>query len=387
MQLDAAPTVPARPVPAQPLPLELPAFDSAPSIGTPVDTYRPVDRRSSYGAQLRQVRAASAAFRAELASTGTPTSVTTCDLVSLPYPVRFGLWRSYLTPAPYLCITNRMLVVRWVDGDRTRTLLFEPSDHELGEFTPYFDRLNAQTPGVVQDVVVTRHGTVLEHLARLGIDPADVDYLAFDHLHTQDVRRWVGTTAPQADRSPDRPVEPAFPNATLLVQRSELEALRDLHPLQLAFYQPHTYADLRPEAVVAVDGDVLLGPGVALLATPGHTLGNQTLALNTSSGIWAVSENALAAECLVPEHSRIPGVRRASERWQREVVLNSNTPEALADQYCSIVLEKSLVDVAQADPRFPQFLPSSELTPAWWSPGTGPTFTHRRIAHGPQLGT
>jgi hypothetical protein len=362
-------------------PLDLPAFDGVPSLGSPVDTYRTVDRRAPYGTQLRQVRAASAAFREELAATGTPTSVSTHDLVSLPYPVRFGLWRSALTPTPYLCITNRMLVVRWPDGDRLRTLVFEPSDYELGEYTPYFARLGAQTPDVVQKRIVTRHGTVLEHLAGLGIDPADVDYLAFDHLHTQDVRRWVGTTAPQADLSPDAPVEPAFPNAKLLAQRAELEALRELHPLQLAFYQPETYRDLRPDSVVAVDGDVLLGPGVALLATPGHTLGNQTLALNTSSGIWAVSENALAAESLVPEHSRIPGVRRAAKRWQREVVLNSNTPEALADQYCSIVLEKSLVDPSLADPRFPQFLPSSELTAAPWAPGARPTFTHRAITH------
>jgi hypothetical protein len=315
------------------------------------------------------------------AATGTPTSVVTCDLVSLPYPVRFGLWRAALTPTPYLCITNRMLVVRWQDGDRTRTLLFEPSDYELGEYTPYFARVGARTPDAVQERIVTRHGTVLEHLARLGIAPEDVDYLVFDHLHTQDVRRWVGTTAPQPDLSPSTPVEPVFPNAVLLVQRTELEALRDLHPLQQAFYQPETYRDLRPGAVRAVDGDVLLGPGVALLATPGHTLGNQTLVLNTSTGIWAVSENAIAAECLVPEHSRIPGVSRASRTWSREVVLNSNTPEALADQYTSLVLEKSLVDVALGDPRFPQFLPSSELTAARWAPGARPTFVHGGVSH------
>jgi hypothetical protein len=374
-------TLDARPAILRDGPLDLPAFEAAPSLGTPVDTYRAVDRRAPYGTQLRQVRAASAAFREELASTGTPTSVTTRDLVSTPYPVRFGLWRSALTPSPYLCITNRMIVIRWQDSGRTRTLLFEPTDHHLAEYTPYFARLGEQTPEPVKNRMVTRYGTVESSLAELGIAPEEVDYLAFDHLHTQDVRRLVGTTAPQPDLSPEQPLAPLFPRAKLLVQRSELEALRDLHPLQLAFYQPETYRDLRPEAVVAVDGDVLLGPGVALLSTPGHTLGNQTLALNTATGIWAVSENALAPECLVPEHSRIPGVRRASERWQREVVLNSNTPEALADQYCSIVLEKSLVDVAQGDPRFPQFFPSSELTAAKWAPGARPTFAHGGITH------
>lgn len=362
-------------------PVALPHFDAAPGVGTPVDAFAAVDRAASYGAQLRQVRSAAHDFRAALAATGTPDSVSTHDLVSLPYPVAFGLFRSALTPAPYLCITNRMLVIRWAEGERTRTLLFEPSDHELGEATPYFARLHDETPRFVEDRLVTRHGTVVEHLAGLGIAPEEVDYLAFDHLHTQDVRRWVGTTAPQVDLSPDAPLTPVFPNARLVVQRAELEALRDLHPLQQPWYQPATYTDVRPEALAAVDGDVLLGPGVALLATPGHTLGNQSLVLNTGSGIWAVSENALAAECLVPEHSRIPGVRRSSRRWSREVVLNSNTPEALADQYASLVLEKTLVDVSLADPRFPQFLASSELTAARWAPGASPTFTHRAITH------
>lgn len=372
--LDAAPPGAGRWAGAHP--------DAVDLVGTPLDAVNGrIDRTAPYGAQLRQVRTAARDFRAAFAATGTPDSVTTHDLVSLPYPTSFGLFRSALTPAPYLCITNRMLVVRWAEGDRTRTLLFEPSDHELGEGTSYFARVHDETPSFVEDRVVTRHATVVQHLAVLGIAPEDVDYLAFDHLHTQDVRRWVGTTTPQPDLSPDAPVAPLFPNARLVVQRCELEAMRDLHPLQQQWYQPETFADLRPEALAALDGDVLLGPGVALIATPGHTVGNQSLLLNTSTGIWAVSENALAAECLVPEHSRIPGVRRSSVRWGREVVLNSNTPEALADQYGSIVLEKSLVDAAQADPRFPQFLPSSEMTPARWAVGANPTFTHRAITH------
>ena len=54
---------------------------------------------------------------------------------------------------------------------------------------------------------------------------------------------------------------------------------------------------------------------------------------------------------------------------------------ALRDQYTSIVKEKSLVDRSTADPRFPQFLPSSELTPSAYFPGTKPTFTTGSINH------
>jgi hypothetical protein len=220
------------------------------------------------------------------------------------------------------------------------------------------------------------------HLGRTGIDPATVDWITFDHLHTQDVRRWIGTTAPAPDISPASPVQPLLPNAKLIVQRRELDSLRSLHPLQLPWYQPHAYTDLQNEAILAVDGDVLLGPGVALIATPGHTIGNHTLVLNTSAGVWASSENVIAAECLTPEHSRIPGVRRYVRQWAQEIVLNANTLEDTAAQYNSCVLEKSIADRSALDPRFVQFFPSSELTRNSLSPGTSPTFSHLGIFHG-----
>ncbi|MFN2540257.1 MAG: hypothetical protein ABR549_19175, partial [Mycobacteriales bacterium] len=272
-----------------------------------------------------------------------------------------------VTPSPYLSSINRMLVIRWPGN----VLVFEPSDHERGEYTPYFARLGEQTPALVQKRIVTRHATVLENLAALGIAPEEVTHLAFDHLHTQDVRRWIGTS--------DTPA--AFPNAKLVVQRQELAAMADLHPLQRQWYQPDTYTDLRVDAIAAIDGDVLLGPGVALVATPGHALGNQTLVLSTTDGIWAVSENVIAVEAMVPEHSKIPGVAKGARTWGREVVLNANTPEALADQYNSVVKEKALVDPSQRDSRFPQFLPSSELTASAYFPGTKPTFTTGSINH------
>lgn len=365
-------------------PLALPVPTDLSSVGTPIDTFRPAtDPTGGWGARLRRAREAAGVFRREFAATGTPDTVGTYDLVSLPYPTKFGLWRAGLSPVPFVTITNRMVVVRWHDTDgRRRTLLFEPSDVELDANTPYFKALAARTPDRVRNLMVTEHGSVLSRLAEAGIAPDEVDYLAFDHLHTQDVRRWLGTTRPQADISPNAPVTAAFPRAQLVVQRHELEAMADLHPLQRPWYQPETYVDLPQERLLPVDGDVLLGPGVALLSTPGHVLGNQSLVLNTSTGIWASSENAIATECLTPEHSKIPGVSRWARTWGQEVVLNANTLETTAEQYNSMVVEKTVVDRAQGDSRFLQFFPSSELTRNRLNPGTAPTFTHRAITHG-----
>ncbi|MFS8198258.1 hypothetical protein ACLVWQ_06180 [Streptomyces sp. CWNU-52B] len=365
----------------QPFPWNTTNVVDLPGAGTPVDTLTDPSRLpGGPGARLAAVRVEGADFKREFATTGTPDSVTTCDLVTLPYPTRFGLFRASRAIAPFLSITNRMLVIRWHETDgRARVLLFEPSDVELGQYTPYFDRLAQRTPAAVARLMLTRHATVPEHLAALGIAPEDVDYLLFDHLHTQDLRRWVGTTAHQEDLG-NRP-EAAFPNAKVIVQRDELAGMAELHPLQKPWYQPASYRDVPPEAFLPIEGSVVLGPGVAVVKTPGHVFGNQSLVVNTSTGIWVSSENVIAAECLTPEHSKLPGLARWSREWGHEAVLNANTIETTADQYNSVVLEKTLADPSRRDPRFLQFFPSSELTAAWTNPGTKPTFSHRALTH------
>ncbi len=337
------------------------------------------------GEELDALREAVPDFRAAVIASGTPAAVRTCPLVTVPYPTRFGLWRAAQSPAPYLWFTNRMLVVQWKEGGRTRTLLWEPSDWEQGDATPFYANALAKLGPVPRGAVFTEHGTVLGHLRVLGIAPEDVDYLVFDHLHTQDVRRLVGTTRPARDLGhPDRPVPAWFPNAVLVSQAREWEAIRHLHPLQAPWYQPETYVDLPHERLRLVDGDVLLGPGVALMATPGHTAGNQSLVLHTDDGLWTSSENGVAAESWNPRASRIRGVASWAADWGQQVVLNANTIEFAAWQYNSMVVE-SLVADRVADGDFPQCFPSSELAAHRLSPLTAPTYRHGAITHGAVL--
>jgi len=333
--------------------------------------------------ELRLIRAAAPAFRDWFKATGRPDYVNTFDLAGVPYPTRFGTFGAAWSPLPYVTITNRMIVVRWrAEGGKTRTLLFEPTDLELARNAPFYVKVAERTPAMVQRLVYKEHGTVETHLKAIGLRPEDVDYLTFDHLHTQDVRRLVGTQGPAADLSPDGPVPPRFPNAKLIVQRRELELLRNMHPLQAAWYQPRTFTDLREGSLEVIDGDVLLGPGVALLHTPGHSAGNHSLCLHTDSGIWASSENVIATEFMTPEHSRIPGILPWLRTFGMEVVLNGNTLENTAQQYNSVIKEKTIVDPSIVDDRFLQFFPSSELSPSWHNPAAAPGFMHRRIRHG-----
>ncbi|MGW1621678.1 hypothetical protein [Streptomyces sp. NPDC002172] len=89
-----------------------------------------------------------------------------------------------------------------------------------------------------------------------------------------------------------------------------------------------------------------------------------------------------ATECLTPEHSRMPGLARWARTWQQEVVLNTNTIEATAEQHNALILKKGPVDRSQRAPRSLQFFPSSELAAHRLSPSTRPILTHGRIHHG-----
>jgi hypothetical protein len=355
----------------------------APSTLEKIDTFDRSTACPAIGDQLRLVREEGPRFREALSATGMPEYVESFDLARVPYPTRFGFFRAHGAASPLLTFTNRLVVVRWRDRSGSRkTLLWEPSDVALGQKTPFFEALASSTPRWLQPLGFKHIADPIDHLQRIGIDPSEVDYLAFDHLHTQDCRRLIGTNGPAADLSPEGPVPATFPNAKLIVQRAEWDLVHAMHPWQARWYQPDTYADLRQDAVELIEGDVLLGPGVALLSTPGHSSGMMSLTLRTATGVWASSENVIAAEMLTPEHSRIPGVRKAAAEWGLEVVLNGNTIENTARQYNSVIKEKSVVDRSAVDGRFLQFFPTSELTSNALMWRTSPTFAFGRLQHG-----
>ena len=189
-----------------------------------------------------------------------------------------------------------------------------------------------------------------------------MDFVSFDHLHVQDMRILMGTTRPvEGEREPRAPF---FPSAKFLCQRKEVDTFAAPHPMQWAWYVPSGMDDVIEDNLVLLDGDVELGVGVALAATPGHTDGNQSLVINTPDGVWVSSENGVCADNWHPHLSRIPGLKKEAEFMGREVIMNSNTLEDSIDQYDSMVKEKALADPNKGDPRWMNVFPSSEM-PSW----------------------
>jgi hypothetical protein len=335
------------------------------------------------GDRLDALRAAAYEFRQRFRNGPQVTGVRTFELAAVPYPAKFGFGGAAtpLNPNPYITIRNRMIVVQYNDFEgQLRTLVWEPTIPEGGAEAPFYAQLSQMMGGMGEKILVHYETTIEEALHDCGLTLADVNFASFDHLHVQDARRVLGTTEPVEGRT--EKWEPLFPNGKLISQRLEADTLSSIHPMQWAWYVQGALDCTIEDNHLLIDGDVELGDGVAIIRTPGHTDGNQSLVINTPEGIWVSSENGVCADNWQPENSKIPGVKRFAKFFRREVVLNSNTLEDSIDQYDSMVLEKTIADTNRRDPRWVNVFPSSEA--ANWKRHWPlvPTFTHEELRYG-----
>lgn len=330
--------------------------------------------RGARGPELRAVKRAAEHLRQRLVRGPRCVAVRTLPLTTLAYPTRYAFGGAALHPAPFVALTHRCLLVQFLERGELRTLLFNPSDVDAARKTPFFARLAAQL-GETATRLVARPSPPLEtQLAALGLSALDIDYVAFDHFHTQDLRGLLGTR--------DGTRAPRFPNARLLAPRVEWDDWSDLHPMQRAWFVEDGKAGVREDAIVFTDRDLALGDGVALVRTPGHTSGNQTLFVATDEGNWGTSENGTCADNWSPRDSKITGLGALARLQDLDVVLNANTPEGGALQYTSMILERAVVDRVPHAPAFVQMLSSSEITRSLLAPGLTPTIVHGAITHG-----
>jgi len=337
---------------------------------------------TSPGQRLEAVRRAGRVLRQRVLSTGRVVSVRTFPVAIFPYPSEYGLAGAARSPAPYVMMRNATQLVQVEDdGGRLVNVLVNPTDAQRSLEAPFFAKqIERYGKFVTQRVLSKSFAGSAEALAEVGIEPAEIDFITFDHLHTQDVRGLLGTTEPEPGKS--EPTPPLYPNAVLLVQRAELRTLECLHPLQARWYVRDGIRAVPRERIALLEGDYLVGRGLALVRTPGHTEGNHSIVIHTETGLWTVSENGVAVECYAPLSSEIGGVRRHARETETEFILNSNTRENSLDQYISMALEKTLADPSTLRPEFPQCFPSSEMVRSRLAPGLRPTFSHGRITHG-----
>lgn len=324
-------------------------FDSARSAPSPQD-------------RLRALRRSGAQFRERFLDEPAVRYARSFDLLRIPYPAWYafsGVYSQQLLKPHMVHLLARTVLIQFEDfGGQLRHLLFTPADHETGRDTPYFRRLSEQTPAFLHSTIAPIYGTVLDALASVGVAPECIDYITYDHLHTQNLRRWLGTGGGPG----------LLPNARLLVHRQELASVAGLLPTQADWYCPDGLRGVAGDRIVPFDGSVQLGRGVALVHTPGHTEGNHSLVYRVPDGLRVSSENGVSADSWAPEVSRHNAIRRFAKATGAEVVLNGNTQENSNDQYLSMVLEKTIAGTS-ASHGFSNVVPSSECSPHWLFPG------------------
>lgn len=302
----------------------------------------------------------------------------TFDLVSVPYPVKSAFGDATSLINPYLYVTNRLMVLQFATEAGTKTLLFSPSDLNGNIKTPYFQRLQSfmgKLSATLQPLITPKHNTVEQALKNIGITAEQIDFICYDHLHTQDLRKWLGSYE-----------EPAyFPNAKLLVMHQEWEAVKDLLPIQNHWYCPDGIEGIDPNKIVPLHSSIMLGESIALIHTPGHTQGSQSLVVNTETGVLVCSQNGISVDNYSPEHSTIYGIADYVEQNKMAVIPNGEQPELSLDQYISMILEKTIADKHPEDDRFFNIMPSSELSARWQPFALAPTLSFGEIKFGEVL--
>jgi len=316
------------------------------------------------GTKMRELRRAAERLGSELRSGPRVVAVRTLRVSDVAYPTKFAFNAAVPLPWPFIIMRHRALLVQVMAAGELKNVLFNPTDAIASRATPYLHKI-VEAVGEGIAVRLQKAASIEERLAELGLAPADIDVLAFDHFHTQDLRPMLGTT--------DSGLRARFPNALLLAPRREWDDWDDLHPMQRAWFIADGKRGVPAERVVLYDADVSLGDGCMMLRTPGHTSGNQTIFVAAEQGVFGCSENGCSADSWSPLDSRIPGLRRAALHSEIDVILNSNTPELGAEQYTSMVVERAMVDRVPGAPAFVQMFPSSEVTPSPIAPGIRPT--------------
>ena len=100
-------------------------------------------------------------------------------------------------------------------------------------------------------------------LAGFGLKPEDIDIIIHTHLHNDHCENDYKCT-----------------NAKVYVQKQEYEFFQNPHPMDHRYF-PDLLDDVE---VVQVDGDAEIVDGIQVLLTPGHTVGGQSIVVNTRQG-------------------------------------------------------------------------------------------------------
>lgn len=129
-------------------------------------------------------------------------------------------------------------------------------------------------------------------LKKLGITVNDIDLIIQTHLHLDHVA-----------------LASRFPNARIVVQKSELNFARNPHPIWEGLYDRQLFENLNFEVI---DGDFRISEDINILFTPGHSPGSQSVSVKTDhgtvviAGLCSILDNYYPPP--LPDGTKIPAI-------------------------------------------------------------------------------
>jgi glyoxylase-like metal-dependent hydrolase (beta-lactamase superfamily II) len=201
------------------------------------------------------------------------------------------LWRTRIEPDDRNRIPLAMRCVLVEHGDGLVLIDTALGNKEDGKFLDIYGIENQGLEGATQ---------LEDALASAGFLPRDVKWVINTHLHF-DHAGGNTTMDPDLENDPRRHIRPAFPNATYVVQRGELEFARHTNERTRASYLPYNF---EPVAAAGrwrlVDGDTEVLPGISVRLTPGHVPYHQVVVLRDHG------ETAVFVGDLFPTTAHLP---------------------------------------------------------------------------------
>lgn len=126
---------------------------------------------------------------------------------------------------------------------------------------------------------ITHETSILSDLERNGLGAEDIHWVINTHFHFD---HCGGNTLRQEDGD----AVPAFPKARYVVQRQELEDADHPNERNQASYLQENWQAIRESGQLeVVQGPVELLPGIHLEPTPGHTLGHQSVRIESGGQV------------------------------------------------------------------------------------------------------
>jgi glyoxylase-like metal-dependent hydrolase (beta-lactamase superfamily II) len=216
---------------------------------------------------------------------------------------------------------------------RIGCLLIKDGEHNIVVDTGYGSKVSRR----LQEIMgISETGQLAERLREHGVDPSQVNLVINTHLHFDHAG---GNTVRRGDR-----LEPAFPNATYIIQRGEWEEANNPNERTRATYLPENFLPIMESGrLELIEGDTQVTPHVRCILTPGHTPHHQSVLIE-SEGKKALYTADLSPYTIhierlawVPaydlEVTRTLDTRREIQRWvvdEQVLLIFPHDPEVAA---------------------------------------------------------